>query len=89
MKSFGEYLRQKRIKAKLTQGKVALSLGYKTPQFVSNWERGLASPPLDKISRLVQLYKLDPEEIIGLLMNEQEQILRHALSTRSKQKGAL
>lgn len=50
---FGDFLREKRMKAGLSQKEVALGLGYTTPQFISNWERGLSNPPISSIRKLV------------------------------------
>lgn len=59
MNEFGHFLRQARIKAGLSQGKVAKHLGYTTPQFVSNWERGLCSPPISTLKRLSKIYGIE------------------------------
>src|SRR4030088_952625 len=64
---FGKYLREKRENAQLSQGEVARKLDYSTAQFVSNWERGLAAPPADKLKKLVNLLEIPEEEIINML----------------------
>ena len=38
-------LKQKRVAAGLSQRDVSDELGYSTPQFISNWERGISCPP--------------------------------------------
>ena len=40
-KEFGAYLKSKRTKAQLSQTEVSEALGYTSPQFISNFERGL------------------------------------------------
>jgi len=62
------FLRQKRIDAKLSQKEVAESLGYSTPQFVSNWERGLSSPPLKALKILSACYHVRLEELYALIV---------------------
>ena len=87
-KMLGRYLKQRRIRAGLTQSEVAKKLGYSTPQFISNFERGLCSPPLKNLKVLVKLYSLDVEEVMKLIMKQQEHILRKALLNRNKKKSA-
>lgn len=66
------YLRHKRLLAGLSQGRVAKELGYSSAQFVSNWERGVSSPPCAVIPRLAELYALPKKEFILILLKEQE-----------------
>ena len=47
----GLYFRDMRKKAGLSQLEVSKRLGYGSAQFVSNWERGLASPPIRRCAR--------------------------------------
>ncbi|HEX7674057.1 MAG TPA: helix-turn-helix transcriptional regulator [Bdellovibrio sp.] len=58
-----DFLKRKRTDAKLTQGQVAEILGYTSPQFVSNWERGLAYPPIETLKRLAKIYGIDLNEV--------------------------
>lgn len=71
----GEFLCQQRTKIGMTQQEVAKKLKYSTPQFISNWERGLALPPLDILPTLVRLYHMDSEALINVMMKHQEQLL--------------
>lgn len=59
----GLELKKLRIKAGLKQKEVALKLGYSTPQFISNWERGISSPPVKSIKQLACIYKTSPEKL--------------------------
>lgn len=61
--NLSEFLKEKRTLVGLTQGQVAKELGYSTAQFVSNWERGVSSPPLNALRKLAQMYKVDEEEM--------------------------
>ena len=83
-RSVGQYLRDKRIESGLTQAKVAEDLGYSTPQFISNIERGLCSPPLKNLRTLVRMYRIPVDEIMVIIMKEQEAILRQALGNKKK-----
>lgn len=78
-RSLGNYLKRKRVEAGITQSDVAKRLGYSTPQFISNIERGLCSPPLKNLRVLVKMYRIPVSEIMKLILNEQEVILRKAL----------
>ncbi len=49
-------LKEKRVAAGFSQRDVSDKLGYSTPQFISNWERGVSLPPLGKLKRLEDLY---------------------------------
>ena len=40
--NLGDYLKSKRENASLSQGDVAKKLKYTSPQFISNWERGIS-----------------------------------------------
>jgi transcriptional regulator with XRE-family HTH domain len=82
----GEFLQSKRVKSGLSQGDVATKLGYSSPQFISNFERGLCAPPLNKLKMLVQLYDLSGEEVLKLMMKEQERHLRKALGLKGKKR---
>ncbi len=86
--SLGNYLKEKRIESGLTQSEVAKKLGYSTPQFISNFERGLCSPPLKNLKILVRLYKIDAAELMDLIMEEQENILQKALNVKGRRKRA-
>jgi len=76
----GQYLQNKRQAAGLTQMQVARKLRYSSPQFVSNFERGLCSPPMKNLRTLVKLYDIDARELIDLIIKEQKQILTSALT---------
>lgn len=51
-----EFLKAKRTEAGLSQKIVAASLGYRTAQFISNWERGVSQPPIKSIKTLSNIY---------------------------------
>ena len=73
------FLSAKREATGLSQKEVADRLGYATSQFVSNWERGQAQPPVDILRKLCAIYKISPDEMF-----------QHILSTKVEQlKGNL
>jgi len=57
MEIFCKQLKKSREKSGLSQAAVSKKLGYKSPQFVSNWERSLILPPIKTIFILSKLYK--------------------------------
>lgn len=72
------FLKNRRKELNLTQGQVAFKMGFTSAQFVSNWERGLAAPPLHNaksVKKVVQIYKLEVDDYIDRLLNEQRRRL--------------
>ncbi|MCO5143201.1 MAG: helix-turn-helix domain-containing protein [Oligoflexia bacterium] len=82
----GGYLQNKRVKVGLSQGDVAKRLGYSSPQFISNFERGLCAPPLTKLKGIVNLYNLNGEEVVKLMLKEHERHIRKAIGISKKKK---
>lgn len=80
-KEVAEFLRKARVEAGLSQAYVANELGYTSPQFVSNWERGLAGPPTAILKRLAKLYKVNAEELFGLILKDVERQMRYEFKT--------
>ncbi len=88
MRSLNEYLRQKRLDSGMSQLDVARVLGYSSPQFVSNWERGLVSPPLETIAVLIDLYKISSTEVVEKIVDETRDYLQDSLGKTKKRKSA-
>ena len=84
MRTLNDYLKQKRLDSNLSQLDVAKVLGYSSPQFVSNWERGLVSPPLETIAVLIELYKIPANEVISRILEETKEHLESSLSPRKR-----
>lgn len=66
--ALGKYFQQKRIKQGLSQKDVSIKLGYTTPQFISNWERGVSMPPISVITQLSKMYKVNSEDIFNKIL---------------------
>lgn len=64
-----EFLKQKRVTAGLSQRDVADKLGYSTPQFISNWERGVSHPPISALKKLGELYKVSAEDLFEVTLD--------------------
>lgn len=75
----GLYLVQKRIDAKLSQAALARALGFSSPQFVSNMERGLAPIPKTKVSALSKLLKVTTDSLIDEIVEDKRLEYRKAI----------
>ncbi len=56
-------LKKMRIDAGLSQLDVSKKLGYSSPQFISNIERGLALPPTKILKPLAKICKVNFEDL--------------------------
>lgn len=74
----GKFLKTKRENAGLSQRTVAEKLGYTTPQFVSNWERGVINPPLLTLALLIKMYKFPRHELVDFLKDESAMAIEKA-----------
>lgn len=74
------HLRTARESRRLSQSDVAKILGLSSPQFVSNWERGLSQVPLKTLRVLVRVYQLDPTEITEIVLLDQRRSLEKAFA---------
>lgn len=83
-KILGDYLYEKRLAKGITQGDLATVLGYTSPQFVSNWERGLAKPPLETLKKMIKMLDLDVDELLTILMKMEEERLRKRIFGETK-----
>ena len=76
----GKYLKEQRVKSSLTQSQVAQSIGYTSPQFISNIERGLCSAPVKHLKGFLKLYNLTIDELVAIILKQAEANLRRALT---------
>jgi len=61
-------LKTARIRSGYSQKEISIILGYKTPQFISNWERGLSTPPGKILYKLGEMYKISPEKLYEAIL---------------------
>lgn len=66
----------------LTQRDVSDALGYSTPQFISNVERGRCRFPVQKLAKIRKLYRLSVEQVVDLFVSEEKLEISKALKTR-------
>lgn len=78
-KKLGDYLKDVRENALLTQADVSQKLGYTSPQFISNIERGISVIPLKTLARMVNLYRINPEPVVKIILDSQKKLLREKL----------
>ncbi|MDG0816456.1 helix-turn-helix domain-containing protein [Bdellovibrio svalbardensis] len=83
-KMFRDYIRDARISSGLSQGDVASKLGYSTPQFISNWERGVSMPPIDSLKTIAKMYQISPEELFETMEAEIVKDLKLSLHKKFK-----
>lgn len=74
-KLVGEFFRQARQKAGLSQGEIARLLSYKTSQFVSNWERGISLPPLNCLQVVSTACSVSFESVLDVVFDYQQRAL--------------
>jgi transcriptional regulator with XRE-family HTH domain len=78
----GAYLQTARQKSGLSQRQVADTLGYSSAQFISNFERGIAVPPLKKLKVLVRMYKLSVPELMERILVAERRLMENVLDAR-------
>lgn len=64
------YLKELRVKNGLLQKDLAEKLGYSTPQFISNYERGTAPIPMNVLAKMVEIFKADKIKIFDMYIAE-------------------
>ncbi len=64
----GQFLCELRLKKDLSQREVSQKLGYSSAQFISNFECGIAPPPLAKLKALVKIYDAPIEKVLDLIL---------------------
>ena len=80
----GEYLQSGREKAGLTQKEVAEELEYSTAQFISNFERGIAAPPLRKLKRIIEMYSISPQKVMNMILEHEKERTAEILFDKPK-----
>lgn len=68
--TLGQYLKAQRIKSRITQVKLGKALGYTCSQYISNYERGLSDPPLNKAGQICNLLDVDKKKYKALLLRQ-------------------
>lgn len=64
------YIRRHRILRDISQKELAEYLGYSSPQFVSNCERGIGFYPSEKLKRVIVRLKLHKQAVIKTMIQD-------------------
>lgn len=62
------YLKNGRLQSGLSQKDFAARLGYSRSQFVSNWERGLCTPPMSVMKKMLKICPISRDELFDLVL---------------------
>ena len=81
----GEFIKQMRLDRGYSQAELAVNLGYMSPQFISDWERGISSPPVKKLPELASLLDVKTDVIFNLLVDLAKEQLVASLSKEYNQ----
>ena len=63
----------------LSQTKLSELIGLNSPQYVSNWERGLCNPPLKSLKKLCEILKIDHDLVVKTLLIDYRNKIRGVL----------
>ncbi len=61
-------LKEARLEVGLSQVDLADKLGYETSQFVSDWERGIHSPPVKNLYKICKLLGVAEQKVFDLFV---------------------
>lgn len=75
----GAYLAAGRNEKNLTQRHMQKRLAYSSAQFISNFERGLAKPPIPKLREFIEIYDLNPKKVMRLIIKVEAEKIRSGL----------
>jgi len=73
----GNFFKDHRLSKGFSQKDLADELGV-NKQFVSNWERGLCSPPMDAVKQITSLLRIPKKNVVTLFVEETEKSLKTA-----------
>jgi transcriptional regulator with XRE-family HTH domain len=65
---FQVFLRNARTERGYSQAALASLLGYESAQYVSDWERGVSSPPMKKLAKLAEILAVDMDRFFDHLL---------------------
>ncbi|ASD63026.1 helix-turn-helix domain-containing protein [Bdellovibrio bacteriovorus] len=82
--TLGQFLKEKRTLSGLSQGEVSKKLGYSTPQFISNWARGVSSSPIDTLKKIGQIYHVSADELFERVLEGTIESVRDDMAKKFK-----
>jgi len=63
-------IKESRLQAGLSQSELGKQLGYSSGQFISNWERGVSYPPMDRLAMIIKTFKLNKTVVLNQYIEE-------------------
>lgn len=81
--NLGIYLQTQRIKAKLTQAKLAELLKIHV-QYVSNWERGICAPPSHCFQKALDILKVDRKKIVAAMLLDSKRTIEDKIFKKNQ-----
>lgn len=84
--AIGKCLKEKRELADLSQGDVMEIIGYKSPQLISDWERGICGPPIGILKKLTKAYEVSEKDLIDKILSAEKFELESLLKVRKMRK---
>jgi len=86
--NLGNFLKHKRVEAELTQRELAYALGDMNSQFVSNWERGLCAPPSHCFQRLIDILKINRDQLVDVMLEDSRVVIQAKVYRKKPKKRA-
>jgi transcriptional regulator with XRE-family HTH domain len=83
--TLGEYIKKTRLAQGYSQSELANILGYTSPQFISDWERGVSSPPVKRLHEIAEVLDVKVDLLFNLLVTLATEQLVNNLSKEFKQ----
>lgn len=77
-KEMGKLIKKVRQDANLTQAALAKKLKYRSPQFVSNWERFESLPPIEALPLIAKVTKTPYGNFTVILERDFKRVLKRA-----------
>jgi transcriptional regulator with XRE-family HTH domain len=87
-KKLGDFIKNSREKAGLSQVDIADALGLSSAQYISNIERGVSPLAKKLIVKLAKTLKVDPEKIVDVILSELKDKYLRELGGRATKKSA-
>ena len=66
--TLGTFIKESRLSQGYSQADLATALGYSSPQFISDWERGVSAPPMKKLPEIANALEVEMEVLFELLV---------------------
>lgn len=70
MSQASKIVSKKRKELGISQARLCRALGYSTPQFLSNFERGLCSMPIKKLKKISSILDIPPGAMKQAIAND-------------------